>query len=132
MAVGVPTFHPRPSGRLSGRWGAWSGFAPSRCRRRRPRLTSRGGRPDLAADVLPDVRAPTLLIVGGEDRPVIGMNESALAALGAPKQMEIVSRATHLFEEPGTLALSKLRARKTRSGRSPGADRLRGSHLCEQ
>lgn len=66
-------------------------------------VVSRGGRPDLAGDALPEVRAPTLLIVGGNDYPVIDMNEAALALLGGKKQMEIVPGATHLFEEPGTL-----------------------------
>ena len=67
-------------------------------------VVSRGGRPDLAGDALPVVRAPTLLIVGGDDEPVIGMNEEALARLGAPvKELVIVPGASHLFEEPGTL-----------------------------
>lgn len=66
-------------------------------------VVSRGGRPDLAAPFLSDVLAPTLLIVGGEDGPVIRMNEQALALLTCPKQLVIVPGATHLFEEPGTL-----------------------------
>lgn len=66
-------------------------------------VVSRGGRPDLAMDLLPDVKAPTLLIVGGNDEPVIGMNEEALAKLECEKKLEIVPGATHLFEEPGTL-----------------------------
>lgn len=67
-------------------------------------VVSRGGRPDLAGDALPSVVAPTLLIVGGDDEPVIGMNEWALARLGSPaKRLEIVPGASHLFEEPGTL-----------------------------
>ena len=66
-------------------------------------VVSRGGRPDLAGRVLEDVRAPTLLIVGGDDHPVIDMNEEALRALGAEKALEIVPGATHLFEEPGAL-----------------------------
>jgi len=67
-------------------------------------VVSRGGRPDLAGDALPAVRAPTLLIVGGDDEPVIGLNERALARLGAPvKKLVIVPGATHLFEEPGKL-----------------------------
>jgi putative phosphoribosyl transferase len=64
---------------------------------------SRGGRPDLAGDALPDVRAPTLLIVGGNDVPVIELNQWALARLRGEKQLVIVPGATHLFEEPGTL-----------------------------
>jgi putative phosphoribosyl transferase len=66
-------------------------------------VVSRGGRPDLAGAALPNVRAPTLLIVGGDDRPVIEMNRAALAELRCEKRLEIVPGATHLFEEPGTL-----------------------------
>ena len=67
-------------------------------------VVSRGGRPDLAHHALADVKAPTLLIVGGEDEPVIGMNGCALDKLGcAEKKMMIISGATHLFEEPGAL-----------------------------
>ena len=66
-------------------------------------VVSRGGRPDLAGGALGDVRAPTLLIVGGDDRRVIGMNKEALAALRSEKALEIVPGATHLFEEPGAL-----------------------------
>lgn len=66
-------------------------------------VVSRGGRPDLALKNLPAVTAPTLLIVGGLDGPVIGMNEEALEALQCEKKLEIVPGATHLFEEPGKL-----------------------------
>ena len=66
-------------------------------------VVSRGGRPDLAGDALPIVRTPTLLIVGGDDGPVIEMNEAAMRRMHAPAQLAIVPRATHLFEEPGTL-----------------------------
>lgn len=66
-------------------------------------VVSRGGRPDLAGPYLSRVTAPTLLLVGGEDGPVIGMNEEALAKLTCPKQLMIIPGATHLFEEPGTL-----------------------------
>ena len=66
-------------------------------------IVSRGGRPDLAGEALPRVRAPTLLIVGGEDTPVIEMNQEALAQLRCEKELRIVPGATHLFEEPGTL-----------------------------
>ena len=66
-------------------------------------VVSRGGRPDLAAPVLGRVQAPTLLIVGGRDAPVIEMNREAFAHLHAEKRLEIVPGATHLFEEPGAL-----------------------------
>ena len=66
-------------------------------------VVSRGGRPDLAEPYLPSVTAPTLLIVGGEDFPVIQMNQDAFAQLTCPKKLVIVPGATHLFEEPGTL-----------------------------
>lgn len=66
-------------------------------------VVSRGGRPDLAGEVLPQVKAPTLLIVGGNDDVVIGLNEEAYAQLSCEKELKIVPGATHLFEEPGTL-----------------------------
>src|SRR5262249_54799729 len=67
-------------------------------------VVSRGGRPDLAGPALARVQAPTLLIVGSNDMPVIGMNQEALEQLGArEKQLSIVPGASHLFEEPGTL-----------------------------
>jgi dienelactone hydrolase len=66
-------------------------------------VVSRGGRPDLAGPALARVRAPTLLIVGGQDFPVIELNQVALAQLGCEKRLAIVPGATHLFEEPGTL-----------------------------
>ena len=66
-------------------------------------VVSRGGRPDLALPVLKRVKAPTLLIVGGHDLPVIGMNREAFEHLRAEKRLEIVPGATHLVEEPGTL-----------------------------
>jgi putative phosphoribosyl transferase len=66
-------------------------------------IVSRGGRPDLAIDVLPIVRAPTFLLVGSLDGPVIGVNRRAYDALTCEKRLVIVERAGHLFEEPGTL-----------------------------
>jgi putative phosphoribosyl transferase len=66
-------------------------------------VVSRGGRPDLAGDALPRVRAPTLLIVGGEDLVVTQLNESAMSQLRCERQLEIVPGASHLFEEPGAL-----------------------------
>lgn len=66
-------------------------------------VVSRGGRPDLAGDALPRVKAPTLLIVGSHDVEVLALNRAALAQMRAEKKLEIVEGATHLFEEPGTL-----------------------------
>jgi putative phosphoribosyl transferase len=66
-------------------------------------IVSRGGRPDLAGAALQEVRAPTLLIVGGRDTVVITLNTQALEQLTAEKRLEIVPGATHLFEEPGAL-----------------------------
>lgn len=67
-------------------------------------IVSRGGRPDLAGSALAVVRSPTLLIVGGSDGPVIGMNRDAMARMGhAAVRMEIIPGATHLFSEPGAL-----------------------------
>jgi pimeloyl-ACP methyl ester carboxylesterase len=66
-------------------------------------VVSRGGRPDLARGAFPRVKAPTLLIVGGEDLAVLDLNREALAALGPAARLEVVPGATHLFEEPGAL-----------------------------
>jgi pimeloyl-ACP methyl ester carboxylesterase len=66
-------------------------------------VVSRGGRPDLAGDALPLVRAPTLLIVGSADAPVLELNERAMRSMRAEVRLEIVPGASHLFEEPGTL-----------------------------
>jgi dienelactone hydrolase len=66
-------------------------------------VVSRGGRPDLAGAALERARAPTLLVVGGADLPVIPLNREALERLGTEKRLEIVPGATHLFEEPGAL-----------------------------
>jgi dienelactone hydrolase len=66
-------------------------------------VVSRGGRPDLAGDALPRVQAPTLLIVGGADEPVIELNEGAMRQMRGEVRMEIVPGATHLFEEAGAL-----------------------------
>ena len=66
-------------------------------------VVSRGGRPDLARDCLKSVRAPSLLIVGGEDVPIIPLNEEACEILGAIAQLVVIPGATHLFEEPGAL-----------------------------
>ncbi len=69
-------------------------------------VVSRGGRPDLAAGALPAVRAPTLLVVGGDDAAVLELNRSALELLRCERRLEVVPGAGHLFEEPGTLAVA--------------------------
>jgi putative phosphoribosyl transferase len=66
-------------------------------------VVSRGGRPDLAGAALSRVEAPSLLIVGGDDRHVLDLNREALAQLRSPKELVVVPGATHLFEEPGAL-----------------------------
>jgi putative phosphoribosyl transferase len=66
-------------------------------------IVSRGGRPDIAGDALPSVKAPTLLIVGGDDHVVLGMNRDALGRLSTERRLDIVPGASHLFEEPGKL-----------------------------
>jgi pimeloyl-ACP methyl ester carboxylesterase len=91
-----------------GLFGASTGAAAAlAAAARRPELiaavVSRGGRPDLAADALASVLAPTLLIVGELDAVVIELNRRAMAQLSCPTRLEIVPGATHLFEEPGTL-----------------------------
>src|SRR6267154_4557455 len=91
-----------------GYFGASTGAAAALCAAAKIKkgvaaVVSRGGRPDLAHRALADVKAPTLLIVGGHDGAVIGMNEEAYALLKCEKEMVIVPRATHLFEERGAL-----------------------------
>jgi putative phosphoribosyl transferase len=90
-----------------GLFGASTGAAAAlACAARYPDIAavvSRGGRPDLASAHLSAVRAPTLLIVGGEDRAVLGFNRNALQQLRCEKALHVVPGATHLFEEPGTL-----------------------------
>lgn len=97
-----------PQARRCGLFGASTGAAAALvCAAQRPRevaaVVSRGGRPDLAGAALGEVRAPTLLIVGGNDPQVIACNEDAQRQLRCPSRLVIVPGATHLFEEPGTL-----------------------------
>jgi putative phosphoribosyl transferase len=97
-------------------------------------VVSRGGRPDLAADALTEVTAPTLLIVGGDDREVLQLNREAYAQLRCEKRLEIIPGATHLFEEPGALeAVARLasawfqRFLVERIGRQPGSEPAGGT-----
>jgi dienelactone hydrolase len=92
-----------------GLFGASTGAAAALCAaaarpERVAAVVSRGGRPDLAGDALPRVQAPTLLIVGANDFQVIQLNQSAQRQLRATNELVLVPGATHLFEEPGTLA----------------------------
>jgi pimeloyl-ACP methyl ester carboxylesterase len=91
-------------------------------------VVSRGGRPDLAGRVLPRIQTPTLLIVGGNDFPVISVNRDALSRLGGERSLEVVPGATHLFEEPGALEQVARLARNwfTRYLRSSGVQRAVG------
>lgn len=96
-------------GERVGLFGASTGAAAALlAAARRPRwvgaVVSRGGRPDLAGEALAQVTAPTLLIVGGNDEAVLRLNYHAAQRLRATSRLEIVSGATHLFEEPGKLA----------------------------
>jgi putative phosphoribosyl transferase len=88
-------------------------------------VVSRGGRPDLGGAHLPRVRAPTLMIVGGHDQPVIELNRKARESLRCESRLDIIPGATHLFEEPGTLEeVARLAAgwfREHLSGAAPGA-----------
>jgi putative phosphoribosyl transferase len=107
VAEGVRT-DARLAGARLGLFGASTGAAAALVAAAGPRadvaaVVSRGGRPDLAGDHLPAVRAPTVLIVGGDDHQVLALNREAAARLRAEHRLEVVPGATHLFEEPGTL-----------------------------
>ncbi|MBI5265085.1 MAG: alpha/beta hydrolase [Bradyrhizobium sp.] len=99
-----PSIAQLPLGLFGASTGAAAALvAAARLPERIAAVVSRGGRPDLAGDALPLVRAPTLLIVGGVDYGVIELNEEALARLRAPKALQIVPGATHLFPERGAM-----------------------------
>lgn len=105
----LDALHALPSARQPiGLFGASTGaaaalVAAARCPDAVAAVVSRGGRPDLAGEDLGAVRAPTLLIVGGADRKVLAMNQAALRLLRCEKRLEVVPRATHLFEEAGAM-----------------------------
>lgn len=93
-----------PVGCFGASTGAAAALVAAAERPRRVRaVVSRGGRPDLAADALPRVTAPTLLIVGGRDPEVLRLNQQAQKLLAAESRLEVVPGATHLFEEPAAL-----------------------------
>jgi putative phosphoribosyl transferase len=109
-----------------GLFGASTGAAAALiCAARQPdrvrAVVSRGGRPDLAGDALARVRAPTLLIVGGRDDVVLGLNLQARSQMTAPTELEVVPGASHLFEEPGALErVAELAANWFATRLSPG------------
>ena len=99
-----PATHAFPAGLFGASTGAAAALIAAAERPNRVRaVVSRGGRPDLAGEALGRVRTPTLLIVGGDDAPVITLNEQAARRLPCLHQLVIVPGATHLFEEPGAL-----------------------------
>jgi putative phosphoribosyl transferase len=100
-----PSTHPLSIGYFGASTGAAAALvaAAAEWRDKVAAVVSRGGRPDLAREALSVVRAPTLLIVGGDDRVVIELNRQALEKLVCEKRLDIVPDATHLFEEPGAL-----------------------------
>ena len=106
-AVGWAWCDPETAGLPIGLFGASTGSAAALvAAAANPEIAavvSRGGRPDLAGDALSQIRAPTLLIVGGADTGVLELNQDAFARLNCVKQLHIVPEATHLFEEPGAL-----------------------------
>ncbi len=99
---------PELTGTRVGYFGASTGAGAALCAAARPgagvaAVVSRGGRPDLAGELLGDVRVPTLLIVGGRDETVLELNRQARARLACDRDLVVVPGATHLFEEPGAL-----------------------------
>ena len=107
-AVAWTDSDPKPASLPVGLFGASTGsaaalVAAAAMPERIAAVVSRGGRPDLAEAVLSDVRAPTLLIVGGDDTGVLELNRSAFVKLSCVKSLLVVPGATHLFEEPGAL-----------------------------
>ncbi|WP_296900310.1 dienelactone hydrolase family protein [Thiohalocapsa sp.] len=108
--------NPRTASLAIGVFGASTGAAAALgAAALRPRevraVVSRGGRPDLAADMLEEVRQPTLFIVGGLDQMVLDLNREAASRMPTPPAIEVVPGASHLFEEPGKLELVAALAR---------------------
>jgi len=99
----IPETRDLPLGLFGASTGAAAALVAAASNKDISAVVSRGGRPDLAMEVLPKVTAPTLLIVGALDHEVLALNRHALAALHCKKELRIVPGATHLFEEPGTL-----------------------------
>jgi putative phosphoribosyl transferase len=109
---GQPETRELPIGLFGASTGAAAALQAAAARPCRVRaVVSRGGRPDLAGEALAHVQAPTLLIVGAADTPVIPLNDVALRQMAAPAEMTLVPGASHLFEEPGTLPVASALAR---------------------
>lgn len=109
----APSTREIPIGLFGASTGAAAALRAAAARPDRVRaVVSRGGRPDLAGEALARVQAPTLLIVGAKDAPVIPLNEEARRRMRAPVQLVLVPGASHLFEEPGTLAEASALARE--------------------
>lgn len=103
-ASNQPALAHLPIGLFGASTGAGAALRAAAARPARVRaVVSRGGRPDLAGAALPDVQAPTLLVVGGRDEAVIALNRHAAQQMSAHVELAIVPGATHLFEEPGAL-----------------------------
>lgn len=99
-----PALAPLPIGLFGASTGAAAALKAAAARAEAVRaVVSRGGRPDLAGEALSQVRAPTLLIVGGNDEPVLGWNRDAAERMGGSVRVTVIPGATHLFEEPGAM-----------------------------
>jgi len=109
--LGQPALRDLPIGYFGASTGAAAALVAAARRPEVNAVVSRGGRPDLADDELAAVRAPTLLIVGGNDEQVIALNEQAKRRMRGPVTLAIVPGATHLFEEPGALEEVERQAR---------------------
>lgn len=101
--AGQPALRGLPLGLFGASTGAAAALVTAAARPDVRAVVSRGGRPDMAGDLLERVTAPTLLIVGGRDPAVLELNRAACHRLGGPCRLEVVQGATHLFEEPGAL-----------------------------
>jgi pimeloyl-ACP methyl ester carboxylesterase len=102
-AIGHPVLRELPIGYFGASTGAAAALIAAADRPEAAAVVSRGGRPDLAGDALRRVRTPTLLIVGGDDEPVIELNQAAMRNMRADVELAVVHHATHLFEETGAL-----------------------------
>lgn len=102
-AASHPAVRELPIGYFGASTGAAAALIAAAERPTAGAVVSRGGRPDLAGGALARVRTPTLLIVGGNDEPVIELNQIAMRQMSGEVELAIVPHATHLFEEPGTL-----------------------------